>query len=825
MEGTTGGNQNRTCSHRHVQVRKRIGALLAAAVSVFVIFSLPLPWDQLRLGIGSAFASSSRQSLWATASNARYKDGNQQDVDIYVIAEDNDICPDNLSAMTLYLKNNTDRVVTDGELTFDSRYIRPEDGVFFDYSGEEADFQEENDQDTASLKGITLEPGQWREIFFEFYTEGNTAPARASVTFRFEGQSRKDEEEDSYRKVRSKQRFCYSIGLPAVNLELKDGDWLETGITQEMNIWMSEPDWQEWTRSEDEEEEPVSAATQSQASAQATPSQAQEEQNHQLNPGLATDSQAASEGTPSQAEEEISEKEEEDLETIQEFQEKAMEIPESRVRYEIEVFGTEWKRFRPRKAEELQDLGWISCTYRLADDARPGIYYGKVRASGTWNRESFVTEQGFLFEITGEGKITLKDQAEGAEIEISGPASSFPEAEELELKAGTLGEEETALLRAADPAETQIFTAVNLELFADGDQAQLEGPVTIRISHEQIAEKTRDLTDDQEPDQPVKENVPEVQEPPDELPDWVMRQGPGVAAAYLAGEDVTAPRRISDHNTLIASKTADEDSQSETETEEEIALAEEAGLRLLALEPEYGQVETLDSSVTEQGRIQTETDYLSQAYAITGTEAELLPVSKGRILEYEDDEIYLSLTIPGSWEVPEEAKLTVQKIASVSNASPASAYQAMLDGAEDTLSHGVFSAAFYDIQVVRADTAEPISLEALQEDSPGEFKVEAILKTGLPDTNPQGQLEVLHYDNVEETPLLLSARTGRPDETEQALQAAFKTDSLGGFAFVWANPVAGVQTGGPGNRVLTWTGVVLMAGAVWLWKKEHSLAG
>lgn len=85
-------------------IRQRLGAILAIAVLALSVFDLPVSWGQPGLGAMNVFASSEQDSLWATASNAVYKKGASQDVDIYVIAEDNDVCPGNLSEMTLYLK-------------------------------------------------------------------------------------------------------------------------------------------------------------------------------------------------------------------------------------------------------------------------------------------------------------------------------------------------------------------------------------------------------------------------------------------------------------------------------------------------------------------------------------------------------------------------------------------------------------------------------------------------------------------------------------------------------------------------------------------------
>src|SRR5699024_3064714 len=125
----------------------------------------------------------------------KYRDGKAQDVDIYIIADDNEVMPGNETQLTLYLKNNTDEPVTDGELRFSGRYIKDEDGYFTDmtvetseneemsagetisadeetlegdgeaFGGNEEDFDEaEEEEEPDRLEGIDLEPGELYEV-------------------------------------------------------------------------------------------------------------------------------------------------------------------------------------------------------------------------------------------------------------------------------------------------------------------------------------------------------------------------------------------------------------------------------------------------------------------------------------------------------------------------------------------------------------------------------------------------------------------------------------------------------------------------------------
>ena len=50
-----------------------------------------------------------------------------------------------------------------------------------------------------------------------------------------------------------------------------------------------------------------------------------------------------------------------------------MTISESRVSYTVEIFGAEYD-LHARKADEVEDIGWISCVYKIAKETQPGIY-------------------------------------------------------------------------------------------------------------------------------------------------------------------------------------------------------------------------------------------------------------------------------------------------------------------------------------------------------------------------------------------------------------------------------------------------------------------
>ena len=111
----------------------------------------------------------------------------------------------------------------------------------------------------------------------------------------------------------------------------------------------------------------------------------------------------------------------------------------------------------------------------------------------------------------------------------------------------------------------------------------------------------------------------------------------------------------------------------------------------------------------------------------------------------------------------------------------------------------------------------------------GHVKVKAYLKDGLPHMDLEGDLKILHYESGVSPPDLVAASIDSnpaddwvltEDEEQPVLTASFETDSLGQFGFVWANPVEGVETGGPGTIWVKTAGVLAMLGAVWLWRRR-----
>lgn len=523
--------EGRGTSHRRNPFKiwkRRISAVLALVMTAGLVLNTPLSLDDFGLRISDAYASGSNaermDSIWATASNAKYKRGESQEVDIYIIAEDNEAVPDNSTFFTLYLRNNTDQMITEGSLTFKGNHIAKNDGYFQDmgtagdspviaadggetgaaqdiqnpeilpeeeaqadaenlpdeFETEESeafqDDEDEDENDACELMGIDLQPGEMREIQFEFYTDEEEDSTKAYVEFTFRG----DKEDGN--QVKSESKFYYSIGLPFVSLSLEEETKIESGVSNDMEIWMNEPTWVD-----ENLEERIEAREEKEAKEEYEALEEAEDVT------IASGSDAGKEDTASSsdADREETSQEQKDQEKIDQYVQEAMEIPESKVSYEIEIYGAEFENFSPRKAEEAEGLGWISCVYEAADQTEPGLYYGRVRANGRWNNKKFTSEQGFFFEVTGEGKTGQEYTADLNNMTVHAYAEEGVLPENAQLKVTELSENnaETAeqFQKAADAlnqegAAYDGMMAVDITFVDEnGQEIEPEGEVQVSI--------------------------------------------------------------------------------------------------------------------------------------------------------------------------------------------------------------------------------------------------------------------------------------------------------------------------------------------------------
>ena len=522
--------------------KRRLSSALAVVLTAAMVLNMPLSIDSLGLHVSNAFASGSNADreggLWATASNAKYQKGQSQDVDIYVIAEDNEAAPGNTSSMTLYLKNNTGQTITEGTLSFKGNHIAKEDGYFEDMGTAQADsptvivggadptkqteasgegmlYQEDGEDSKENIDGeaslgdqdgiaggddadadandaddedvddedaeeeeshkltdIDLQPGEMREIRFTYYTDDEENSTKAYVEFSFHG------EDENEAAVRSSSKFYYSIGLPFVNFSMEDGMQIESGVSNDMEIWMSEPTWVDEAleeRIEKQEEEEAEKAYKDEETGTADTASSS-------NADKASDSNASKDTEDADTQK--------DQDKINQYKEEAMTI--SKVSYDVEIYGAELERFSPRKAEEVEDLGWISCIYEVANDTEPGVYYGKVTANGRWNNRKFTSEQGFLFEVTREGKTGQEFTKELDKVIVHAYAEEGVLEEGVKLTAKELRQEDAETAEqfneakdALDAEGTEYDGMMALDIsFVDKDGQEVEPNGDVQVSIE-----------------------------------------------------------------------------------------------------------------------------------------------------------------------------------------------------------------------------------------------------------------------------------------------------------------------------------------------------
>lgn len=842
--------------------KKRLGTLLAVAVTISMVFNTPISWKGLGFGVSSVYASGSnaeRETIWATASNAKYKRGQEQKVDICVISEDNDVSPGNSTLMTLYLKNNTDEMVTDGSLTFKSKYIKKENGVFADdhfylketvreeeeledeleeeeLEGELEEEELEEEEELHQLTDLTLLPGELYEVFFEFYTEEDVKAAKASVSFSFSG-------ECGNQKLKSSEKFYYSIGLPYVNLDLADGPQFETGVPYEMNIWMSEPGW---TDTEDKDEEldiewsPAHKAEKALEGTILTIENASDSNSRRRNDNLPP-SGVAEPGSPSDAGKEPATVKEEQ-EKLSEYVEKAMEIEPSRVSYQVEVYGTEWKRFRPQKTEEIEDIGWINCIYELANDVQPGIYYGKVTASGKWRKKAFSSSQGFLFEVTGEGRIILEGKLGETKIQVIGPVSSFPQTELLELEVSGFSEEEQSIAEEALDQDIQPYAMFHLNLLADGEDAELEGPVTVRLTSRIIEENAKKAAalqaeSDAGPDEEGAEEAESVPEGEagegrldesevtllSDIPKQVLRKGPGAVYAIQNGEEIPVVSRISETGSLIIRNGGESESDGGEDIEEDIAVAdgEQAGFTLLKLDPESARAERADSQVTKRGALQAETDVIPAAYALIDALPEPINSSEKKRFTWTSDEEGLTVTVDvPAGTAPQgqtEAKLVVSLVDGntifITEEASSSQYVTLEKWAQKALNFGVYdpSLRFFDMELLTQE-GEPIPIDA---------PVQVTIAFQDSPLDHGYDVKALQYKTPGRKPTVIPAVKETIEEVSGAVQKiSFELKGLSIVGVASANTVSSTNTGGAGTGRYAMSGIFIMLMALCIYKKE-----
>ena len=166
-----------------------------------------------------------------------------------------------------------------------------------------------------------------------------------------------------------------------------------------------------------------------------------------------------------------------------------------KLKCEVETFGLKLNKFKAAPVTDDDNYGTsLKCDFLVSRNNVPGTYYGRVKASYEIKNRTFHTTQAFKVVVKQEtGEIELTGKIGNSEIIMSGPASSFPRAEELSLKVSEVTQEQQekvdeALQKKAEEEGTEIkqYKALDIKLIADGKETEPEGDVQVRFKNVEL---------------------------------------------------------------------------------------------------------------------------------------------------------------------------------------------------------------------------------------------------------------------------------------------------------------------------------------------------
>lgn len=383
-----------------------------------------------------------------------YKSEEKGDIQIGIEAENTSFGAGEEVNLKIFLQNNTDETVTEGVLEWEDGGM--EHGRFLSMAPDE---QEEEQQDAAlatdsdsdeeegKLKGITLAPGEtYQTEFHGFISSDIEASKKRNLTISFKGLN------DGGNTVRGEQKLTYNTGMMSVlPVEFPEGNLIESNEETTMYIHTS---LNEMTDAYAEPDSILDILGRTKRDNDATSSNAER----------ATGSNAEND--------------------------KESGIDKDDISYTVTTYGVSLKGV---KAEliEITDSGEVitGIQFRAASQTEPGTYFGVVTSSVKYGGRTYQSSQGFHFVVTGEGMMVLKGKVNGAEIEVKGPAESFPEGDMLSLKVSEVPAEKeepllTALEKKAEENDIAInkMKAVDIKVIADGVEQELRGDVTVTFS-------------------------------------------------------------------------------------------------------------------------------------------------------------------------------------------------------------------------------------------------------------------------------------------------------------------------------------------------------
>lgn len=355
----------------------------------------------------------------------------------------------------------------------------PDDGAFY-YDDEDAyrtreyvagtsdekdDPRDENGQ-LKSIEGITLAPGEIYTAHFVYEIDEDISTAKnQNVLFKFKGEG-----EGDHKRIRKEEMFRYTVNFLNIDgVMFEDDNEVETGEEVTMGIHTSLYDFDAVLEDSSIDMEKL-----------ATPSNA--------TPSDASPSNAFA--TPSDAEEdeELME-EEEDEDTF------VVDLGDST--YKIQMVNAKLNDFQVRKAlvsDAYENM--LICTFRVSKSVKPGVYFGSVLQETKAGGKTYRSNQGFSLIVTGDGEITLEGKAGDSEVVVTGPVTSFPDADQLAVRVAEVDADQQAMVDAAlekkaaeEGTEVNSYKALDIKIYADGEEVEPTGPIQVAFKNIQLEEK------------------------------------------------------------------------------------------------------------------------------------------------------------------------------------------------------------------------------------------------------------------------------------------------------------------------------------------------
>lgn len=411
----------------------------------------------------------------------------------------------------------------------------------------------QTDEEGKRIRGIELAPGEVYETRFYGTVEDMDSIVTRKVTFEFLAGT------DDNTVAQDKAEFTYNTGMALVlPIEFDDGPALMTNELNTMYIhtrFEDEKILDEYTWEITDEDE-------------ATPSDAER---HEITVAtMSNGTEDSSEGTTP-----------------------------ANMKYSIVTYGAKLEGIEAWYDDERSGWGEMATgvSFRVKDDTEPGVYFGQVTTSIRREGKSYKTTQGFHFFVLGDGQMVLKGNINGAEIQVKGDRSSFPEGDMLSLKVTEVPAEkmdlvQEAMVQKAEELGVSVdkMKAMDIKVIADGVEQELEGEVEVTFSNLTLekVEETIGLEDEEDIEDGEVEELEEIN----------TNAVFGLRKASAGTEEDQAE----DENP-VADDVAADDSQNEN--------GEESSLAVWHFDEDQGSMDEMESDVNENGDVVMTTEHFS----------------------------------------------------------------------------------------------------------------------------------------------------------------------------------------------------------------------